>query len=67
LTLRIGRLRKHERWKNVLLALRVDLLAYGNAGNQHFALERLVGVGRGVVVLEPVLDVLVVVRVAVGR
>ena len=50
----------------VLFTPRDYLPAHGDVGDQRLALERLVRVGRGVVLLEPVLNVLAVVRVAIG-
>jgi hypothetical protein len=50
----------------VLLAPRVDLPALVDVADKHFVVDRVVGERRGAVVLEPLLDVDAVVRVAVG-
>ncbi len=68
LRLRFGGPRKRESREAVLLGVapRVDLPALVDVGDAHFVVELLVGEGRGVVLLEPVLDVEAVVGVAVG-
>jgi hypothetical protein len=55
----------HSR-RTVQLSPCVDLSADGNVGDEPLVLQPLACVGRGAVLLEPVLDVLAVVRVAVG-
>ena len=65
--LRFGGLRKRESKEAVLLAPRVDLPAFVHVGEKRLALERLIREGRGVVLLEPVLDVEAVVRVPIRR
>jgi len=62
----IGRTRDDKLWMTVQLAPLVYQPADSCVGNELFVRQWLVGEGRDVVQLHPTLDVLAVVRVAVG-